>query len=148
VQDAAAASEGAYAPAAFVTFKERSAATAAAAGMHSHDECAWRVQPAPGTDEIVWSNLGMRHWQRVVRNLAMWAAFVALLVFYLPVVAAIQAVVNLDNGAAGLAGGRGGSALCRGGAGRGLGSAYGKKNLQKMTPRQTKINRNQKTNEH
>jgi hypothetical protein len=37
----------------------------------------------------------------VLRSLAMWAAFVALLIFYLPVVGAVQAVVNLENGAAG-----------------------------------------------
>lgn len=38
----------------------------------------------------------MRHPQRVVRNLAMWALFVAILIFYLPLVAAIQ--VGLGRG--------------------------------------------------
>ena len=56
-------------------------------------------QAAPGPDEIVWPNLRMRHWQRVLRTLAVWALFVAILVLHLPLIAAIQAVVNLENGA-------------------------------------------------
>lgn len=84
-------------PAAFVTFKDRFTANAAATGLHSYDETAWRVQPAPSSDEIVWGNLPMRHKQKVARTAGMWAVFVVLLIFYLPVTAAIQAVVNLDN---------------------------------------------------
>lgn len=84
-------------PAAFVTFNDRLNANAAATGLHSYDEAAWRVQPAPDSDEVLWGNLPMRRSQRVARGLITGAIFVAILVFYLPVTAAIQAVVNLDN---------------------------------------------------
>lgn len=57
----AAAAKDTLVPAAFVTFNDRYTQTLASAAMHSHDETAWRVQPAPGPDEIVWANLGMRH---------------------------------------------------------------------------------------
>jgi hypothetical protein len=84
-------------PAAFVTFNSRRAATTAATSLHSLDETCWRAQPAPGSDEILWGNLGLRHWQVVGRTLLMTLAFVALLLLYLPVTAFIQAFVNLDN---------------------------------------------------
>ncbi|KAF8065514.1 CSC1-like protein [Scenedesmus sp. PABB004] len=84
-------------PAAFVTFNDRASANAAATGLHSYDETAWRMEPAPEAGEVIWKNLSMRYKQRVVRSLLMWAAFIALLIFYLPLTAAIQAVVNLDN---------------------------------------------------
>lgn len=76
---------------------DRACANAAATGLQTYDETAWRVQPAPGNDEIIWGNLAMRYKQRYLRMVAMWAVFIAILIFYLPVTAAIQAVVNLDN---------------------------------------------------
>lgn len=76
---------------------DRSSANAAATGLQTYDESAWRVQPAPGNDEIVWNNLAMRYKDRTARTIMMWAVFIAVLIFYLPVTAAIQAVVNLDN---------------------------------------------------
>lgn len=46
--------------------------------------------PPQFSDEVIWANLPMRENQRVVRKLAMGVAFVALLILYLPVTAAIQ----------------------------------------------------------
>jgi hypothetical protein len=42
------------------------------------------------SDEVLWNNLPMRRSQRTARALAMGALFVAILIFYLPVTAAIQ----------------------------------------------------------
>ena len=42
------------------------------------------------SDEVLWGNLPMRRTQRIARTLAMSAVFVAILIFYLPVTAAIQ----------------------------------------------------------
>jgi hypothetical protein len=84
-------------PAAFVTFNTRRTATVAATSLHSLDETCWRAMPAPGADEIVWNNLGLRHWQVVGRTLLMGLAFVGLLLLYLPVTAFVQSFVNLDN---------------------------------------------------
>ncbi|KAI8468680.1 MAG: hypothetical protein J3K34DRAFT_426590 [Monoraphidium minutum] len=97
IKEAATKASEAYLPAAFVTFNDRYTQTLAATGLHAQDELAWRVQGAPGADEIIWGNLGLRYWSRITRTIAMWALFIAILVFYLPVVAAIQAVVNLEN---------------------------------------------------
>lgn len=79
---------------------DRKSANSAATGLQSYDETAWRIQPAPHSDEIIWGNLSMRYKQRVMRSLAMWVAFIAMLVFYLPITAAIQMVVNLQNASA------------------------------------------------
>jgi hypothetical protein len=79
---------------------DRQSANSAATGLQSYDETAWRIQPAPHSDEIIWGNLSMRYKQRVMRSLAMWVAFIAMLVFYLPITAAIQMVVNLQNASA------------------------------------------------
>ncbi|WIA16520.1 hypothetical protein OEZ85_013198 [Tetradesmus obliquus] len=90
----------AHLPAAFVTFNDRASANAAATGLQSYDETAWRIQPAPDSEEIIWGNLSMRYKQRVMRSLGMWVVFIAMLVFYLPITAAIQMVVNLQNASA------------------------------------------------
>lgn len=42
------------------------------------------------SDEVLWGNLPMRRTQRIARTLGMGALFVAILIFYLPVTAAIQ----------------------------------------------------------
>jgi hypothetical protein len=82
------------------TCSDRASANSAASGLQSYDETAWRIQPAPHSDEIIWGNLSMRYKQRVMRSLGMWVLFIAILVFYLPITAAIQMVVNLQNASA------------------------------------------------
>jgi hypothetical protein len=79
---------------------DRASANSAATGLQSYDETAWRIQPAPHSEEIIWGNLSMRYKQRVMRSLGMWVLFIAILVFYLPLTAAIQMVVNLQNASA------------------------------------------------
>jgi hypothetical protein len=69
---------------------DRTSANAAATGLQSYDEAAWRVQPAPGADEVLWGALGLRLGQRLWRRIGMWTLFVAILALYLPVTAAIQ----------------------------------------------------------
>eukprot|EP00882_Tetradesmus_deserticola_P001118 GHRQ01001211.1.p1 GENE.GHRQ01001211.1~~GHRQ01001211.1.p1 ORF type:complete len:784 (+),score=334.19 GHRQ01001211.1:817-3168(+) len=86
-------------PAAFVTFNDRASANSAATSLQAYDETTWRMQPAPQSDEVIWGNLSMRYKQRVMRSLGMWLLFIAILVFYLPITAAIQMVVNLQNAA-------------------------------------------------
>lgn len=47
-------------PAAVVTFRRQLVATLAAASLHSYDEAAWSVTPAPAPQELLWPSLGMR----------------------------------------------------------------------------------------
>eukprot|EP00879_Flechtneria_rotunda_P009450 GHRR01009893.1.p2 GENE.GHRR01009893.1~~GHRR01009893.1.p2 ORF type:complete len:191 (+),score=19.94 GHRR01009893.1:70-573(+) len=77
--------------------RQQLVATLAAASLHSYDETAWTINPAPAPQEIVWSNCGLRAWELSVRQLAVWAAFWVVVLFYAPVVALIQAPVNMDN---------------------------------------------------
>lgn len=84
-----------YYPTSFVTFNKRYTQAVASTGLHSHDESIWKIQEAPGEEEIVWSNLRMRSWERTLRGAAMWALFVAMVLFYGIVCAAIQSLVNI-----------------------------------------------------
>eukprot|EP00878_Enallax_costatus_P004467 GHUV01004707.1.p1 GENE.GHUV01004707.1~~GHUV01004707.1.p1 ORF type:complete len:727 (+),score=178.67 GHUV01004707.1:479-2659(+) len=84
-------------PAAVVTFRRQLVATLAAASLHSYDESAWNITPAPAPQEIIWDNIGLRSWEIAVRQLALWGVFWVLVLFYAPIVAAIQAPVNMDN---------------------------------------------------
>jgi hypothetical protein len=78
-------------PAAFVTFKSRVAQTIASTALQDHDTSAWTVGPAPGPDELVWTNIGMRAWLRSFRSLVVNTAYVALVFFYGAPVALAQA---------------------------------------------------------
>ncbi|WIA40901.1 hypothetical protein OEZ86_004562 [Tetradesmus obliquus] len=84
-------------PAAVVTFRRQLVATLAAASLHSYDEAAWDISPAPAPQEVLWHAVGLRSWEVSLRQLALWVAFWLLVVFYAPVVALIQAPVNMDN---------------------------------------------------
>jgi hypothetical protein len=79
------------------TPSDRYTQTLAATGLHSYDELTWRVQPAPGPDEIVWKNLKLTHMERIIRSTMMMIVFWLIVAFYLPLCAALQAVVNIDN---------------------------------------------------
>jgi len=41
--------------------------TLAAASLHSYDEAAWTISPAPGAEEVDWSALGLRSWEHALR---------------------------------------------------------------------------------
>jgi hypothetical protein len=72
-------------------------ASLASSSLHCFDETCWRIHPAPRPSEVVWSSLGLRVWEVSLRRLGVWALFVLLVLFYLPIVAAIQAPVNMEN---------------------------------------------------
>lgn len=72
-------------------------AALASTSFHTYRASCWQFQAAPGPDEVIWKNLGMSYWQRSIRQITMWGLFVAIIIFYLPVTAIIQAPVNLDN---------------------------------------------------
>eukprot|EP00882_Tetradesmus_deserticola_P033825 GHRQ01038674.1.p2 GENE.GHRQ01038674.1~~GHRQ01038674.1.p2 ORF type:complete len:261 (+),score=137.76 GHRQ01038674.1:44-784(+) len=84
-------------PAAVVTFRRQLVSTLAAASLHSYDEASWAISPAPAPQEVIWKAVGLRSWEVSLRQLAVWVAFWLLVLFYAPVVALIQAPVNMDN---------------------------------------------------
>jgi len=51
-------------PAAFVTFTSRWPAVVAATALHTQDETVWRLQAAPNPDEVIWTALHRRLWER------------------------------------------------------------------------------------
>ncbi|KAK9840790.1 hypothetical protein WJX81_004889 [Elliptochloris bilobata] len=83
-------------PSAFVTFKRcRAQVTAVSTTQHS-DTTAWRVSAAPHFNELLWKNLRWRAWERSVRSLAVWGAFVCLALFYLIPIGAVQGLLAVD----------------------------------------------------
>lgn len=55
------------APSCFVTFRDRWACSAATAALHRRTTTAWITQPAPDAEDVVWSNLRLRGWERGIR---------------------------------------------------------------------------------
>ncbi|KAK9809699.1 hypothetical protein WJX73_006828 [Symbiochloris irregularis] len=81
---------------AFVTFSNRRAQMMASQCMQHHDQRAWHVQTAPGADEIVWSNLKWRSWERRWRAYVIWTLFALLALFYYIPIGAVQALVEVQ----------------------------------------------------
>jgi len=84
-------------PTAFVTFNRRTAQVIASDVLMSEDLTTWRCQAAPRPQEILWKNLGLRTWERSSRNALMVTAFIALTIFYLIPVAAIQGLLATNS---------------------------------------------------
>jgi hypothetical protein len=97
IADAQMEARGRVWPTAFVTFHTRKAQVVAARNLMSHDLTAWRCQPAPRPDEIVWPNLGLRAWERSVRTIAMGGAFVAMTLFFMIPVTAVQGIISTNS---------------------------------------------------
>ncbi len=167
IDAAAKEAEGVDLPVAFVTFNNRYTTSVAGTALQSHDETCWRVQNAPGPDEVsavwvpvgagagnaawagavavgsqqstacmacpsaatamyvppaasqtkqqepalivvspricssicvqvVWTNLGIRFWERNLREIIMWAVLVVIIICFIPVTAALQAIIQVS----------------------------------------------------
>ena len=66
----------------------------ASTSMLHHDRSAWLCKAAPEPRDIIWGNLGWRAWERQLRSVGCWAVFFVMVAFYLPVVTAIQALLQ------------------------------------------------------
>lgn len=62
----------------------------AAHSLLHRDQSAWRCKPAPGAEEVVWQNVVWRAWERSCRRVLATAAFVALTLFYIIPITAVQ----------------------------------------------------------
>ena len=82
--------------AAFVTVRNRLTQSVSTTGLMSYDEDYWVAHQAPPPNDIIWGNVKARGWERTVRGLLSWAAFGLMIFFFIPVVAAIQQLINLE----------------------------------------------------
>lgn len=82
--------------AAFVTLRSRLTQSVASSGMLSYNEDLWKTQPAPAPSDLIWRHIAFRNWERSLRGWLEWGAFVGLLFIYMPIVLAVQSVINLN----------------------------------------------------
>jgi len=82
-------------PSAFVTFNSRSLQCKAVTNLHHHSETDWIIHQAPVCDDVIWENIGMRSWERIVRTSFFWGVYMVLLFFYIVPVSAIQALIEV-----------------------------------------------------
>jgi hypothetical protein len=47
---------------------------------------------------VVWQNLGIRFWERNLREMIMWGILVLIILFYLPVCVALQSIIQVRRG--------------------------------------------------
>ncbi|KAK9859822.1 hypothetical protein WJX84_005942 [Apatococcus fuscideae] len=86
-----------FAPAAFVTFRTRRAqATATRVHIHHDSRRFWRTASAPQPHEIIWSNLGLRAWERNIRSVVAWTVFIVVTILYIVPISAIQVYIQVN----------------------------------------------------
>eukprot|EP00249_Psilotum_nudum_P005543 c18984_g1_i2 orf=173-2383(-) len=83
--------------AAFVFFNSRGAATAASQVMHGEYAHSWTVMPAPEPREVVWGNLAIPLFHRMLREFAVYAIVFLTVCFYMIPISFISALISLDN---------------------------------------------------
>lgn len=88
---------GTYWPSAFVTFESRKAQVSCSDALICQDLSMWRAQAAPPPEEVYWKNLGLRQWERSMRSIGIWTAYVALILFFMIPVGAVQALMSLSS---------------------------------------------------
>jgi hypothetical protein len=82
--------------AAFVTARTRLTQSVATTGLMSFNEGLWNASVAPAPNDVLWQNLARRGWERSLRNTLGWAIFVTIIIMFVPVVALLQQVINLQ----------------------------------------------------
>jgi hypothetical protein len=82
--------------AAFVTMRSRLTQSVCTSGLLSYDEDLWQTHPAPSPGDIIWKHVPYRGWERSLRQVLVWGAFILLLFIYMPIVLAVQSVINLQ----------------------------------------------------
>lgn len=79
---------------AFVTLKNRVKQTLAATALVHHDTSSWLTREAPAPEEVVWSNLRWRGWERALREVAMVALYITLVLLFMIPVTALQGMIS------------------------------------------------------
>ena len=83
--------------AAFIFFNSRPAAASAAQVVHSQLTDTWTVMPAPEPRQVIWKNLTIPFYQRMIRQYIVYAIVFLTVVFYMIPITFISALTTLDN---------------------------------------------------
>ncbi|KAL5716458.1 CSC1-like protein erd4 [Ranunculus cassubicifolius] len=83
--------------AAFVFFNNRTTASAAAQSIHASHVDTWTVCEAPEPRQLIWSNLPMKFYQRVIRQDIIYGIVALTILFYMIPIAFIGAFTTLPN---------------------------------------------------
>lgn len=67
-----------------------------ATSLHHHFETFWQTVAAPHPDDIVWENLKLRGWERLVRSILIWTCFALLCLFFMIPIGIVQAMIEID----------------------------------------------------
>ncbi|KAJ7559065.1 hypothetical protein O6H91_04G068400 [Diphasiastrum complanatum] len=83
--------------AAFVFFNDRITAATAAQAIHAPSGQTWRTMPAPQPKDVVWENILIPFYERLIRQAVVYLIVFLTVVFYMIPVAFISAVTTWDN---------------------------------------------------
>jgi len=83
--------------AAFVIFNSRPAAAAASQVVHSQLSDRWTVMAAPEPRQVLWKNLAIPFYQRMIREKIVYIIVFLAIVFYMIPITFISALTTLDN---------------------------------------------------
>ncbi|KAJ7559063.1 hypothetical protein O6H91_04G068200 [Diphasiastrum complanatum] len=83
--------------AAFVFFNNRITAAAAAQAMHAPSGRTWRTMPAPQPKDVVWENVLIPFYERLIRQAVVYLIVFLTVLFYMIPVAFISAVTSWNN---------------------------------------------------
>jgi hypothetical protein len=82
--------------AAFIIFNSRPAAAAAAQVVHSQTADSWTVMAAPEPRQVVWKNIAIPFYQRMIRQNVVYIIVFLIVVFYMIPITLISAFTTLD----------------------------------------------------
>ena len=82
---------------AFAFFTNRVAAASAAQSLHAQMVDTWTVMEAPEPRQIIWSNLKMKYFQRIIQQYVVSFIVALTILFYMIPIGLISALTTLDN---------------------------------------------------
>ncbi|KAJ6298463.1 hypothetical protein OIU76_019587 [Salix suchowensis] len=82
---------------AFAFFTNRVAAASAAQSLHAQMVDTWTVVEAPEPRQVIWSNLKIKYFQRIIRQYAVSFIVALTILFYMIPIGLISALTTLEN---------------------------------------------------
>lgn len=82
---------------ALVFFNSRVAAASASQNLHAPIVDTWTVTDAPEPQQLIWTNLSKKFYERIIRQYVVYAVVFLTIFFYLIPIGFISALTTLDN---------------------------------------------------